>query len=208
VKDIFDVLNQVRTRTAELNDALSLKHKLSSGDAPIGAFNMVNQFAVVATELLTHYAAAWESIPASAVDADRRQEWAERLTTITKSAFILGMSAIEFSAKQAVLGHPGKVAPPKGRAYLRAIIRNSKTVGLVTSVDEDGWSGLIEIRNILVHNNGIADTNATHAFPGGPTIQLTAGAMTKANLRFFPELTLWAVEAFGRWSDEFLMLAV
>ena len=204
MKDIFKILNEVRTRSAALNDSLSARHGLGPGDAPIGAFNMINQFAVVATELLSHYAAEWEKFPASAIDESRRQEWAERLTTITKSTYILSLSAIEFSAKQALIARPGRVALPTGRMYLGAIIRNSTAVGMFAPDDETAWKGLIAVRNVLVHNNGISDTTVTYVIPGGPTIQLVDGAMTKATLHFFPELSLWAVEAFAKWTDAFL----
>ena len=204
MKDIFKILNEVRTRSAALNDSLSAKHRLGPGDAPIGAFNMIIQFTVIAMELLSHYAAEWEKIPANAVDESRRQEWAERLTTITKSTYILSLSAIEFSAKQALIARPGKVALPTGRVYLSAIIRNSTTVGMVAPVDETVWKGLIAVRNVLVHNNGIADTTASYAIPAGPTIQLVNGAMTKATLHFFPELSLRTVEAFAKWTDALL----
>lgn len=202
---MFAVLDQVRTRTADLNDSLAAKYAMKPGDAPIGAFNLINELAVVAMELLTHYENEWQKIPAASVDAERRQEWAERIITLTKSTFVLGMSAIEFSAKQALIVRPKKVVLPKARrVYLGAIIQSSAKVGVTVTADAEGWEGVIEVRNLVVHNNGIADKSVTYPIAGGPNIVLVAGAMTKGNLRFFAELTLWSVEAFGRWSDGFL----
>jgi hypothetical protein len=75
---------------------------------------------------------------------------------------------------------------------------------LLPGADELPWEGVIQVRNMLVHNNGIADVTATYQIPNGPTITLTAGAMTQGNLRFFPELLLWSVDGFGRWSEGIL----
>lgn len=202
--EVFTILDHARRHTAELHDSLATRHRLAAGEAPVGAFNMVNQFVVVAMELVSHYADIWSGIPAADVDQGRRQEWAERLITITKSTFILSMSAMEFSAKEALLARPRRVPLPRGRVYLGGIMKKSLTAGLITAADEEAWKGLVQVRNLLVHNNGIADGDATFALPNGPTITLVAGAMTKASLEFFPQITLVTISAYARWSDAFL----
>jgi hypothetical protein len=106
-------------------------------------------------ELLSFYNQVWSSLVSNAVsDAARaRQENAERVITITKAVFILAPSAFEFSAKQAVASRPGRIAPITGRLYLRKIIHQSIVAGLLPAADDVPWDGVIQVRNMLVHNN-------------------------------------------------------
>jgi hypothetical protein len=182
------------------------KHRAKAGDAPIGALNMANQYAIVALELLSHYKAIWDRMPPGAVPdpARTRQENAERVITITKAVFILTLSAMEFGAKQALAGEPSKLPLGGDRVYLRRIIAKSREKGWLPIADETGWRGVIELRNTLVHNNGIAETTEDFALPNGPTISLVSGRMIQGNLRFLPEVTLWASDAFAKWADAFL----
>src|SRR4051812_26534511 len=106
---------------------------------------MANQYAVVAMELLSHYAGAWQQVPLQEVDEPRRLEWAARIMTITKSMFILTLSAMEFSAKQALQARPGRIPSPKARIYLGNVMVNSEAAGLISTRDRDAWKGLIEV---------------------------------------------------------------
>lgn len=103
--DVLYLIDQARLRTATLNNELVSKFSLAAGEPPIGGLNMANQDAVVALELLSFYNRVWRSLPAGAVSAPNqtRQENAERVIMITKAAFILSLSAFEFSAKQALV---------------------------------------------------------------------------------------------------------
>jgi hypothetical protein len=80
----------------------------------------------------------------------------------------------------------------------------SHQAGLIDSSDLDSWKAIVEVRNALVHNNGTSDCDLVHALDNGPTVRLTKGRMAQGNLRFFPELMLWSIEAFGRWSGTLL----
>jgi hypothetical protein len=124
MNDVLSLLDQTRLRSGALNDELNARFGLSPGDPPVAAFNMANQYAIVALELLSFYNQVWSSLVPSAMSdpARTRQDNAERVITITKATFILSLSAFEFSAKQTVAGRPGKIAPIARRVYLRKII--------------------------------------------------------------------------------------
>lgn len=204
--DVIALVDRVRVRTARLNEESGAKFALESGDPPIAGFNMANQYAVIALELLTFYRNVWSAIPAATVSNPERsrRENGERVLTITKAAFILTVSAFEFSAKQAITTKPGKLPTMEGRTYLRRIMAESLKAGIIPPTDATPWEAVSEVRNVLVHNNGIADRTVTYEMPLGPTVVLATGAMTQGNLRFFPELSLWCVEAFARWCDGYL----
>jgi len=40
---------------------------------------------------------------------------------------------------------------------------------------EHGWSGILELRNMLVHNNAIAERTQAFELPGGPTLAFAEG---------------------------------
>jgi hypothetical protein len=204
--DVFALLDQVRVRTAQANDSLAARHGLGAGDPPINALNMVNQYAVMAMELTSFYFEVWSKLrPDQLLDPEAtKRENGERIVGLTKSAFIMSVSSLEFAAKSAIVARPSRLPAPTGRVYLRKIIKDSDRAGLIAHAEDSPWEGIIEVRNVLVHNNGIADRDASFTIPGGPTIQLKSGKMTQGNLRFFPELTLWAVDSYSRWADAFL----
>jgi len=206
MQDVLALVDRARAETVTHNDRLAAKFNLSGQDAPIAGLNMANLHAVVALELLMYYEQIWRTLPISAVPdvARQRQENAERVMTVSKAAFVLALSAFEFSAKQALIARPGKIAPITGRIYLRKIIQESVTAGLIPAGDDHAWEGVIELRNILVHNNGIADATARYNIPTCQQINFVAGVMTSGNLRFFPEILCWSIGAFSRWCDAFL----
>ncbi len=204
--NLLALVEQACVRSAKLNDELAQAFSIAPGEPPISSFNMVNQYTVVTLELLSFYNRTWSKLSASAVsDPDEtKQENVERVRIITKAAFILSLSAFEFAAKQTLMKRPGKIPPIEGRVYLRKIIERSIAAGILPQADSEPWEGSIEVRNVLVHNNGIASRTATYKIPGGPTIMLTEGTMTQGNLKFFPEVLLWCIEGFGRWSEAYL----
>src|SRR6266566_910578 len=113
----------------------------------------------------------------SPADVERAQlESAQRVISLSKAAFILSISAIEFSAKHAVADHPNCLTVPQSRVYLRGIIQESARAGMISRHMEHGWSGILELRNMLVHNNAIAER--TQAFEAG-------GARRLGNESFF-----------------------
>jgi hypothetical protein len=204
LKTVFDTLDAVRRSTAQSHDKLAAKHKLEAGVAPIGAFNMINQFVLIAMEMISHYATEWESVAPEAMDDRRKLECAERIITVTKSCFILAMSAIEFSAKSAVMIRPGPLKPGRGRIYLSRIMDSSRHVGLISESDAELWEGLVTVRNTVVHNNAIADKDAAYSIGSGDEIKLQAGKMTQGRLGFFSHLIVASVAGFGRWCDAYL----
>jgi hypothetical protein len=207
MQDVLSLVNAIRVRSAELQDGLAAKHKVPPGEPPLGAFAMCNQYAVLTLELLSFYNQVWSALRApEGPDLDRtRQENGERIISITKACFVLSLSAIEFSAKHAIVNIPGRVPPLAGRVYLRKIISATVNAGRISATDETVWDGCSEVRNTIVHNNGIAERDLAFALPSGTQVQLQRGLMMRGNLRLLPELTQWSVEAFGRWADGFLV---
>lgn len=203
MQDVIALVDQARVRSAQLNDELAQRYGVPPGAMPIAGLNMANMHAVIALELLVHYAEIWARLdPAHFPDVDEtRRENAQRVLEVTKSAFVLSLSAFEFCAKQALAVSPGRLPPMNGRVYLRRVVRESVVARIIPNEDDHPWEGLIELRNTVVHNNGIAEKTSTYTIPGAAAICFVAGRMTQGNLKFFAEAQLWAVKAFGRWCE-------
>lgn len=202
MQTIFDAYDRLRVQSAAHYDALALAHKLTPGQAPIGGFNVVNELAVIGMEALSHYHGAWSALPTPT--SAQQRERVSRVMTLGRATFVLGMSSLEQHMKAAVQQRPGKVALPTGRIYLGALVKTSGKAGVIGQTDIDGWNGLIEVRNTVVHNNGVAELTQTYALHGGLTVSLTSGQMIQGSLTIYPDLLSWAVDAFRRWCDGFL----
>ncbi len=101
--DVFVLFEHIRARASSENDRLAAAFRLASGDARISALNIIHQQATISAELLSHYM-GWIPAPAhTPADVERAQlESAQRVISLSKAAFILSISAVEFSAKHAV----------------------------------------------------------------------------------------------------------
>jgi predicted nucleic acid-binding protein len=205
MREVIELVDRIRVRSAQSHEELARTHGIRLEDPPLGAFGIVHNTAVMTLELLDFYHRTWSSIPPSSVPDPEatRQENAERVMLVTKSAFIMCLSGFEFSAKQALTRYPGRLQLPAGRIYLRAIMRASAKKGLITADTDNLWTGAIAVRNCLVHNNGIADEDAEYKFPD-VTVRLESGKMPQGTLKFFPSLTNWTVTAFADWCRAFL----
>ena len=206
MQDVITLVDQARARSVALNDQLAEKHGLTSGDIPISGLNMANQHCVLALESLLNYSNLWRGplVNTSVTTDQLRRENAQRVVALTSSSFISSLSAFEFCAKQSIALHAQKLQPLQGRIYLRKIIKQSVLAGVIPATDESSWEGVIELRNALVHNNGIAEQTRSYAVPGTQGISFTSGQMTEGTLKFFPQVQFWTIEAFARWCDGFL----
>ena len=78
------------------------------------------------------------------------------------------------------------------------IVNLSLNEGLIANHVRDSMDILVKIRNMLVHNNGIADETTTYVVDG-VTLHLEEGKMASAKLGLFLLLTLEAVQRYDEW---------
>ncbi len=203
--DVLQAVDRVRQKARQRQDALSQHYLTPATDPPLGGLGMCFNNATLCLELLSYYHKLWAKLSAAEFpDPEQtRQQNAERVTLVTKSMFVLSMSGFEYSAKQALATDPGRLPLRRGRVYLSGIMRASAKVGLISAQTDTLWRGATEVRNSLVHNNGIAEKTITYVYPG-TTAVLKAGRMSQGNLLFFAALTEWMVNAFADWCEKLL----
>ncbi len=171
------------------------------------AFNMIFNDLTLTLELLDYYYRVWSSLDVSAFSAEdverRRKENWKRVMQITKWAFIDALSSLEFSLKKMLETiNPKVLSVIKERRrnkpiYLRSIIKELHREGYVNDEAYNGWITLIEIRNCVVHNNAIPESNRT-LYLNGLKIVFTRGQMLTAKLDFFIKLIDYAIKNYKR----------
>lgn len=204
--DVLNIFRYSINKTAELNDHLGRKFGLNTDSIPIAGLNMANSHCTIALEALSYYDSIWSSkrLPESNMLEKIRAENGQRVIELTKANFILSLSSFEFCAKQAIVNFPNRLDPISGRVYMRKVMEFSFNKGIISEDERDKWYAVIELRNSLIHNNGIAEVDLNFQLQENLFILMNSGNMINANLRFFPQVHLWAIEAFSRWCDAFL----
>ena len=142
-----------------------------------------------------------------------RRENAEKVIEITKWAFVHAMSIIEISVKDAVRSiDPNILKSIETRKsgsrkrvfiYLRDVVKELENRESLSNVMYDNWVTLIIIRNLVVHNNAIADSDMVLHIDS-VEIRLRAGQMIRGKLDFFIKLIDYAVESYRRTLEALL----
>lgn len=209
MRDVIEAIDRLMARSAAVNTELAGRYGVPVDSVPIGGLNATYNHLVMTRELLGFYLTAWSpgSEYLDRVDdpEQTRQENGKRLTTASKSAFLLSLFAYEAQAVEAMELFPGKILPPfEDKAYLSGVIERAAKHDLIPQSDLDPWLGLIDVRNKSVHTNAVADKDRVYDVPGGPRIEMKRGEMMQADLMFFPSLIGWSIEAYGRLCEGFL----
>jgi hypothetical protein len=115
--------------------------------------------------------------------------------------FIEVMSSIEFCFKEYIKKFPEKIDHITGRVYLSKIINKSNEKDIVVNSELTLWEGIIELRNALVHNNGISDESAEYVYPNCKLL-LYENKMIRGDLKLFLNLIDWLLDSVKRWIFE------
>lgn len=217
MEELLDVLTKNMKACENLNEQFQSQLGLKTDDIPISGLNMAHQKSVLMLEVVSYYYDIWGKKPRNITASERTQQIQEntqRLMSVGRASFIEILSAFEFCLKEAVKTYPGIVTLPKNKPkiYLMDVIKSSEEAGIIPTSDFAFWNGIRHLRNSLVHNNGIADTNETFSFAYNsspenndpPPITMVRGQMSEGNIIYFPKLCAWAIAAYGRWCEGYM----
>lgn len=190
---------ELRSKAKQNGDEIATIFNVQPHELPANVFAMAFNDITLSIELLDHYYKIWGDLTTktSTTIEETRKQNAERVVAIQKMVFIGIMSSIEFCAKQLVV-QSSKLGVFGGRIYLRNILKRSKENRIVTDSDYLLWEGVIDFRNTLVHNNGIAEADKSYIYPQCK-LEMYQGKMTKGSLTLFPSLTDWILDAMKEW---------
>ncbi len=198
--EVLSIYWELRKNSAEFGDEIAQSFGVEKHKHPAGFFGMAFNNVTLTLELLDYYNKLWTGLRTTNAKsiAEAKAQNAQRVILLQKMSFIEIMSAFEYTAKGVFVNHQSLFGPVKGRLYLSKIMTDSFNLGLFDKITLDLWIGSIYIRNSLVHNNGISESTATHAFPE-VTVRVTKDAMTQGNLKMFGLISKWLLYESKNW---------
>ena len=136
-------------------------------------------------------------------EEDVSQQETERLMIVTRGLFTDTMSSIEKAAKDCLPAYwmnDIKEAALKGNSYLylRYIIYASADKGLVSEKELKEWENVFLMRNLVIHNNSVADRSMVFEMDD-LKISMRPDRMMKGPANTFVILSEKAVELFFNW---------
>ncbi len=136
-------------------------------------------------------------------EEDVSQQETERLMIVTRGLFTDTMSSIEKAAKDCLPAYwmnDIKEAALKGNSYLylRYIIYASADKDLVSEKELKEWENVFLMRNLVIHNNSVADRSMVFEMDD-LKISMRPDRMMKGPANTFVILSEKAVELFFNW---------
>ncbi len=199
VADLID-LSTIYARLAEEEAPPSIRVPLA--ESLWGAHNRIT----ITHEVLGFYLQAWGSDRLSSQGLDEERmgaEMTDRLMTVTKGLFVDVMSTVEKGSKSIVSQNGGALPMPNRRyIYLRDIMGLSCQEGLISESALQEWDNLITIRNLVVHNNSIADRSCRFSV-GDIVISMRPNRMMKGPMGTFVVLTERALGLYFHWARSY-----
>jgi hypothetical protein len=184
------------------------------GKSPLSdCFGMLYNDSTWPLEVLSYYYNVWSRIPTAGIPKDQIEaaigENAQRVKETTKWHFVSVISHIEFSAKEytKVKAAFKSLHASTNRVYMRGILEESTKLKppLVDKQSLDQWNCILDIRNILIHNNGISDHDSTCNI-AKLTVQFKTNTMLKGNLGLFSSLSEATIDLFSDWSKSAMLI--
>lgn len=206
-KDDYSISYRLlKDKIVVIQDDIHKKLGIEPNNIPSTVFGMIHNHLLLGHEIFSFYDRQWSNpklaarIKESEIERTKRENW-DRVNEVQKMLFIASMSSFEHIAKEYHNSNPeklGSIEKRYGRIYLRDIIGKSHAIGIINHENYELWEGLLNLRNILVHNNAISDITLKLKYQNAELI-LNEGQMMRANLKLFPNLMDWVVEAIEDW---------
>lgn len=213
MKELIDQIIRIRGKCEQYGKELEkeLASKAVPNDPRYACFAMIFNRSTLNWELLSYYYRVWRQSHKfnSKSELERlRKENGERCMELTKSLFVDSMSSIEYCAKESIklystssiTNEINKISltRPRHTYYLSDVIRESMKCELISQQEKEKWDRIIILRNLVVHNNGIADKDDIYVIDG-LTVTLKKGTMIQGKLDVFTNLVESSVESYNLW---------
>lgn len=136
-------------------------------------------------------------------DEDAESQELERLMIVTRGLFTDTVSSIEKAAKDCIPAYwmndiKDMALKSSSYLYLRYIIYASAEKGLVSKEELKEWDSLFLMRNLVIHNNSVADRSMIFELDD-LRISMRPDRMMKGPSTTFVKLSEKAVELFYNW---------
>lgn len=209
MKKVVNYYLQLREQSKLFEGEVFEELNIEANQSPNDFFSRAYNCLTILVEQLSNYEVIWGK--AIQIDdelvGELRQENAERVIMCQKMIFVEIMSALEFSLKYAFIisnsifdeiDKREYLKPKPSRLYLMKVIEISHRKGIINAADMGLWTGVIRLRNSIVHNNAIAEETSTYDFPE-VKLALEDKKMVQGDLLLFGHLTGWVLENAKKW---------
>ena len=183
-------------------------------------FNMIHNLVRQSHDLLWYYWKVWypnelelrsRQNPTEDDAIHFAKQTGERLMLVLRSAFIFSLSIVEYAMKLVIkqakrgplLDWYDKKKKKNLRVYLKGIMEESKRKKMLSLTEYNSWGGMIELRNVIMHNNAIVDENTSLAI-GTITLDAKTGEMVSYPISKRPRIIKVLVELTRSWLEKFL----
>ncbi|OCH01512.1 hypothetical protein A6E10_18710 [Aliivibrio fischeri] len=203
MKDVLELYWKLRKESEDIGDSIAEKFGVEHYEDPASFFSMSFNNITITLELLDYYYDLWgklDPLKFPNIDLTKKQN-GERVLMAQKMCFIENMSSFEFLAKKITLNNEDIFGVFNGRVYLFNIMKKSKSLGLIDESTFNLWSGLIELRNTIIHNNAISEKNVIYNY-STVKLEFIKNEMIQGNLKMYPLLIHWLIKNAERWLIE------
>lgn len=202
-----------RTKTESLRNKASRyteEFKSTSYSKNITFGSIFNNFTLT-LELLDLYYGIWKeaTVPAGQDIGLIKKQNFERVILITKWLFIFSLSGIESSIKKLILNSNNTELNDlklkiknNNQIHLDQILKNMKDTQKIKLDQYNNWATAIYVRNVMVHNDGIAYDDADYLLKDFK-IHLEKNKMMQGKIDFFIDITDRLMEIYREFLIDF-----
>ena len=159
-------------------------------------------------DYLEYYSCIMALILNSNQPKDRIKRW---IPKAWKQLLISILSVIEYSMRNIIKCYPSSTLYLKlsewnrrGRKiYLKDVINISHDLGIIDEEGKNNWLGIIEIRNLLIHNNAICESEESLSI-SDLEIKMEKGKPIKMNFQTLLRLIEITIDGFHEWNRSML----
>ncbi|MHA2026197.1 MAG: hypothetical protein ACW98U_09880 [Candidatus Thorarchaeota archaeon] len=208
VERLHDAFEDIRYR---LNDDIKWFDKAMPQVE--NCFEFLRKRAISTRDLVKLFGLLWPNIDPNM----EKDEFLQRLTIIIWSNFVFNLSSVEFFLKNIIkasskgllidwLSRKTEDAAKDGRIfrmYLRNIMEESRRRRLITKTQLKSWTSSTHLRNAIVHNNGVFESNRELRI-GEIKIVTLAGRSVETMLINYPRFMETIITLTRGWIEKYL----
>jgi len=177
-------------------------------------FEFLRKRAMSTRDLVKLFGFLWPNIDPQM----KYKEFIQRLTIIIWSNYVFNLSSVEYFLKNIIkaskkgplmewLQEKVEEAERENKTfwmYLTNIMKESKRQKLITKAQHKSWTGLTQLRNVIIHNNGIFE-RARELRIGRVPIKAEAGKSIGTMLINYPKFMKTLITLTRSWVEKYLV---
>ncbi|MFW9801797.1 MAG: hypothetical protein ACFFFC_04055 [Candidatus Thorarchaeota archaeon] len=177
-------------------------------------FEFLRKRAMSTRDLVKLFGFLWPNIDPEM----KEKEFLQRLTIIIRTNYVFSLSSAEYFLKNVIKAsksgplvdwlqektEEAKMEDKIFWMYLTNIMKESKRKKLITKTQHKNWDGLAQLRNVIIHNNGVFERSRVIRI-GGVKITAEAGEQIDTKLINYPKFMRTLIRLTRAWIEKYLV---